>query len=146
MTDTMDECSAVGAVPAKIDMRRGKRKCVLVYLTIAIIGGFLEGYLPEDGLIPFWLLELGMGLSSVITAMVWCYLDAEERGFTISFRLSLLLFLVLIAGFPYYVLKTRRNREALKTLGLAVLCLVLFLLFDEIAYRIGVEVYYLRWA
>ena len=142
----MNEYSPVSEVPEQgTDSRRAKRKCVLVFLTIAICGGFLEGYLPENGFIPLWLIGLGMNIAGVVTAMVWCYLDAEERDFTISFRLSLLLFLMLIVGFPYYILKTRRNREAIIILGLAALFFVLFILFSEITYRIGLEVYYYRY-
>lgn len=139
----MDESTSVIEVSAEgTDSRRAKRKCLIVLLVIALCGGFLEGILPEDGFIPLWFLEIGMSLSTVIVAMVWCYIDAGERGFTISFRLSLLLFLLLIIGFPYYILKTRRNREALKTLGLAALFCLLFYTLSEIAYQLGIEAYW----
>lgn len=139
----MDESASVGEVSAEgADSRRAKRKCLIILLTIAVCGGFLEGYFPEDGFIPLWFLEIGMSLSTVIVAMVWCYIDAGERGFTISFRLSLLLFLLLIVGFLYYILKTRCNREAIKTLGLAALFCLLFYTLSEISYQLGIEVYW----
>ena len=111
----------------RTDSQRAKRRCLILLLQIAGCGGFLLGVLPED--------------SGAIIVLVWCYMDAEERGFEISFRLALLILLLLIVGFPYYILRTRSNIPALKTLGLAVLFSALFLGLNTIAYELGFWIY-----
>lgn len=137
----IDYGTAVAEHPAP-DTQRPKRNCLIQIFAIMIAGGFMQGILPEDS--NFSLIEIVTIVLFTLMAMRWCYIDADERNFTISFRLSLLLFLLFLAGFPYYILKTRRNLDALIVMGVTFLIFVLASVLNEAAYALGVAIYNAR--
>ena len=76
-----------------------------------------------------------------IIILVWCYLDSEERKFTISRRLGILIFLIWIVGLSYYLSKTRNRRDALIALGLAALLFATAYGVNLLSYQIGCCIY-----
>ena len=134
-----DNTQVFESEPKPVDLRRAKRKCLVQLLAIMVVGGFMQGILPEEIAYPF--LEIVTDLIGVIMAMRWCYMDARERDYVISFRLSLLVFLLFIVGFPYYILKTRSNHQALKVIGLSVLIFLLAYVLNNVSYQIGCAIY-----
>ena len=125
--------------PTNKDSRRIKRNCLILILAIMTIGGFLQGVFPENPEFP--LMGFITSVLAVIMAIRWCLWDAEERNFTVSFRLTLLLFFLFPLAFLYYVLRTRRNREALKVMGIGVGVFLLAAFLNGIAYALGCTVY-----
>ncbi|MEN6309417.1 MAG: hypothetical protein ABFD91_16845 [Anaerohalosphaeraceae bacterium] len=99
---------------------KAKTKCLISILMNVALMGLLDGILPEDS---HWItvMDVVFGLIANIFILVWCYLDSEERNFTISTYLSIIIFLFWPVGLLYYLSKTRKGWPVLITLCLAAL-------------------------
>ncbi len=124
------------------DLHIPKRNCLIQLFAIGLFGGLVEGVWPQESVCPF--IEFATAIAGVIVIIRWCFLDARERDYPISFRLSLFLFLLLAAAFPYYILRTRQNRQALKVLGISALVFVFYCGLNSISYELGCMIYNAR--
>ena len=102
------------------EVRIPKRRCLVAILITVALYGFLAGALPEDSGFLFFF-EIVISLVIAGTVVAWCCIDSEQWDFTISKRLSIMLFLFWIVALPYYISMTRKGAACLKALGLAVL-------------------------
>ncbi len=130
--------------PLPPNLRRPKRNTLIIFFTVGLVGGFLEGIWPQEEACPF--IEATTLIISTIIAMCWCYLDARERDYKISFRLSLLLFLLLPAGFSYYLKKTRQNTALLKILAIETIVFLAYSAIYCLSYELGCMIYNARYA
>ena len=139
-----EDCQAISEQNQLTDSRRSKRKCLIALVAIMTGFGLIAGMLPEDE-VTARLIECLMILAIAFVVLIWCHVDAGEQNFTISFRLSLLILLALIIGFPYYIFITRKNGPVLKTLILAALFFILLNVLNVIGYELGCMVYNARY-
>lgn len=138
-----DNLKTVEAKPAPPDLRRPKRNCLIQLFAIGLFGGFIQGIGLES---IYMIIEYVTGIAGTLMAIRWCYLDADERDVAISFRLSLLMLLLFVVGFPYYILKTRQNIQALKVLGIAFGIFVAYCILATLANELGCMIYNARHA
>jgi hypothetical protein len=93
-----------------------KYRILLMLLAYAGLIGIVSIVLPVDSR----GLNFIFGLPGLILSATWCYIDANQHGYTIGRFMRLgLLFLFAIA-FPIYIFQTR-GLAGIKTLALAVL-------------------------
>lgn len=138
---TMDMDEQIETNPnERTDAGKPKRKCLFLIVNASAMWGFLLGILPEES--PYAnAADLVYTLVLNIIILVWCFLDSEERKFTISRRLGILIFLIWIVGLSYYLSKTRNRRDALVALGLASLFFATAYGVNLISYQIGCCIY-----
>ena len=122
------------------EVRIPKRKCLIAILIAVALYGFLGGILPEDsGFLLFFDIAVNIIVAAIVVA--WCHVDSEQWDFTISKRLSLMLFLLWIVAFPYYISMTRKGMACLKALGLTVLFVFLNIIVLGVTNVIGSLIY-----
>lgn len=122
------------------EVRIPKRRCLITILIAVALRGILVGVLPEDSGFLFFS-NIALNLIAVVTVIIWCQIDSEQWDFTISKRLSLMLFLLLVIAFPYYISMTRKGTACLKALGLAALFVYLNLTVFTVTLMIGSLIY-----
>ena len=124
----------------RTDTGKPKRNCLILIMIASAVWGGLIGLLPEES--PYAnVTDLFFAFLLNIIILVWCYLDSEERKFTISRRLGILIFLIWIVGLSYYLSKTRNRRDALIALGLAALLFATAYGVNLLSYQIGCCIY-----
>lgn len=111
----------------KVCSKRRKRRCLWLLCGAAFSSGLLTGVLEEGSLIATFY-EYAVQLFSLVMVLAWCYLDAEEREFKITPRLSIALVFILILAFPYYLTRTRNQWQTLWSLGLAALFCIVYVI------------------
>lgn len=125
---------------AAVDNRRGKRKCLLFLLNMSFTEGLFRGVLEEDAAVLI-IIQAIVLIAFAVMVLVWCHLDAEERGFRISKPLSIAVVLLPIVAFPVYIFKTRDRWRTLWTLGLTALFYGLCLGADYLGEWLGIIIY-----
>ncbi len=117
-----------------------KKKCLYTILIASGLWGFLAGILPEDSFyVPIMDIIYTIVLS--LSILTWSLLDSEERHYSISTKLSILIFLIWIIGFPFYILRTHKRRTAMITLIHAALFAMVCIGFHYIFYWAGCYLY-----
>ena len=136
MTDQEINAVIEKAAESQANNRSSKRKCLIFLLALTLIYGFTSGILAEDS--PYSKLLDGIfGFLSVLTVLVWCYLDAEEHNFKISLKFSVCIFLLMAIFFPCYIFRSRKGKDCYKAIGLTVLFMVLYLTVNFIGGLLG---------
>jgi len=123
------------------EVRIPKRRCLVAILITYVLYGFLGGMLPEDSII-LGFFGIAVPIFTSLMVVLWSHLDSEQWAFTISKRLSIMLFLLWIIALPYYLSINRKGSVYLKALGQAVLFILLTVCASCIAYAIGYLIYY----
>ena len=92
-------------------------KKVLVALLIAAAAfGFLLAYLDAEGVQASPPMRVGIMLLFSCLIFAWYFLDAQARSFRRSPWLSVAVVAAAIVAIPYYLVRSRRSGERLKSL------------------------------
>ncbi len=100
----------------QIDYAGRKKRTIIIMLVYAVFLGAFGAYNPQGAMI----LASILALPFIVLAIMWCYYDAEARGYA-RIR-TMLMGLILVFGIAYlfYLFRTR-GRGAWKTIGLSLL-------------------------